>query len=130
MRNKSFMSILHTHKWALWILIIMITVLWGYAWVLMKASLAYMGPFTFTACRFATGSLTLIFIVWFLQLGLPPRRYWKHLIVVGLLQTSAVFLLVMYSLLFVDAGKSSVLLYSMPMWSSLLAVKFLGEKLT
>src|SRR5690625_5851273 len=46
------------------------------------------------------------------------------------MQTFAVFLLVMYSLLFVDAGNSSVLLYSMPMWSSLLVVKFLGEKLT
>src|SRR5699024_12719079 len=46
------------------------------------------------------------------------------------LQTAAVFLLVMYGLKFVEAGKSSVLLYSMPLWSSLLAVKYLGEKLS
>lgn len=130
MDKKSFTSILHNHKWALWILIITITVLWGYAWVLMKASLDYMGPFTFTAFRFGIGSLTLLFIVWVLKLGIPRKKYWKPLILVGLLQTAAVFLLVMYGLRFVDAGKSSVLLYSMPMWSSFLAVKFLGEKLT
>ncbi len=129
MNKKFFTFILHNHRWYLWVLIITITLLWGYAWVLMKASLTYMGPFTFTAFRFAIGSLTLLLIVWILKLGIPPKKYWKHLILVGLLQTAAVFLLVMYGLRFVDAGKSSVLLYSMPMWSSFLAVKFLEEKL-
>lgn len=108
---------------------LIITILWGYAWVVMKASLDYMGPFTFTAFRFGVGSATLLFIVLILKLGLPPKKYVKHLILVGLLQTAAVFLLVMYGLMFVDAGKSSVLLYSMPIWSSILAVRFLGEKL-
>lgn len=128
--NNKFVKILDKHKWVLWLLIILITVIWGYGWVIMKASLHYMGPFTFTAFRFSVGSLTLLLIVWLMKLGLPPKEYWKHLVIVGLLQTAAVFLLVMYALRFVDAGKSSVLLYSMPMWSSLLAVKYLGEKLT
>ena len=111
-------------------LIFLITFIWGYAWVIMKASLAYMGPFTFSSLRFLTGSITMIIIVVLLRLGVPPRRYWGHLAVIGFLQTAVVFLLVMFALRFVDAGKSSVLLYSMPMWSSLLAARFLGEKLT
>ncbi|WP_373893425.1 DMT family transporter [Virgibacillus natechei] len=123
-------GIIPKNKVVIWSLILIITLLWGYAWVLMKEVLAYMGPFTFSAFRFGTGAITLLLVVWILKMGLPPRRYWKHLIVVGILQTSIVFLLVMYGLEFVDAGKSSVLLYSMPMWSSLLAVKFLGEKIT
>ena len=123
-------SILPNNKWVLGLLVIIITVLWGYGWVVMKEVLAYMGPFTFNAFRFGIGSLTLLAIVWILKLGVPPKNYWKPLIVVGLLQTAAVFILVMYGLRFVDAGKSSVLLYSMPMWSSLLAIKFLREKLT
>ncbi len=126
--NKKF--ILPNNKWMLGSLIIIITVLWGYGWVVMKEVLTYMGPFTFNAFRFGIGSLTLLAIVWILKVGVPPKKYWKPLLVVGLLQTAAVFILVMCSLGFVDAGKSSVLLYSMPMWSSLLAIKFLGEKLT
>src|SRR5699024_12619382 len=55
---------------------------------------------------------------------------WNHLSSVGILKTFVVFLLVMSGLCFVDAVKSSVLLYSMPMFSSLLAVRFLGERLT
>ncbi|WP_240510108.1 DMT family transporter [Virgibacillus profundi] len=127
---NSFISILQKNKKILWLLIIIITLLWGYAWVLMKASLEYMGPFTFSSFRFGVGSVTLLLVVWLLKIGLPAKKHWKHLIIVGFLQTTVVFLLVMYGLRFVDAGKSSVLLYSMPLWSTILATKYLGEKIT
>lgn len=132
MRNKqsSFLSWLQSKQAIVWGLILIITFIWGYAWVLMKDALNYMGPFTFSSLRFGVGAVTLLLIVSVFKIGLPPKPYWKHLIVIGVLQTTIVFLLVMFALKFVDAGKSSVLLYSMPMWSSLLAVKFLGEKLT
>lgn len=127
---SAFTKFLKDHKSALWMAIIIITLLWGYAWVLMKEAIAYMGPSTFSAFRFGTGAVAMLFVVLALKIGLPPKHAWKHLIVVGILQTSIVFLLVMYGLKFVDAGKSSVLLYSMPMFSSLLAARFLSEKLT
>src|SRR5690606_22825728 len=114
------------NKIVLWSLILTITILWGYAWVVMKASLELMGPFTFSAFRFGTGTLTLFLVLFLLRMGSPPKKYWKHLAVIGFLQTAVVFLAVMFALKFVEAGKSSVLLYSMPMWSSLLAAKFLG----
>lgn len=113
-----------------WGLILLITSLWGYGWVPMKTGLNYMGPAMFTALRFTVGAITLLMVAFFMKLGLPKKRYWKHLFLVGLLQTAAVFLLVMYGLNLVDAGKSSVLLYSMPLWSSILAVPYLKEKLT
>jgi len=130
MDNISFKTILQSNKWMLWLLIVLTTILWGYAWVHMKASLDYMGPFTFTAFRFSVGALTLLIVNTLMKLGFPNKQYWMPLFVVGLLQTAAVFLLVMYGLKFVEAGKSSVLLYSMPLWSSLLAVKYLEEKLS
>lgn len=113
----------------IWVLILSITLIWGYAWVMMKASLNFMGPYTYSSFRFATGTLTMLIILFLFKIGLPEKKYWIHLFVNGLLQTAAVFLLVMFAMKFVEAGKSSVLLYSMPIWSSLLAVKFLGEKL-
>lgn len=119
-RNRLFISLA----------ILVITLLWGYAWVIMKQSLTYMGPFTFTSFRFMTGTMTLFLIIFLIKRPFPIKTYWKQLLVVGILQTAIVFLLVMYGLRFVDAGKSSVLLYSMPLWSSLLATKFLNEKLT
>lgn len=128
--SNVFMEKLKDNRTLIGSLILCITLLWGYAWVLMKESLQYMGPFTFSSFRFGVGAITLLLVAWILKLGLPPKKYWKHIVIVGILQTAIVFLLVMYALRFVDAGKSSVLLYSMPMWSSLLAVKFLNEKLS
>lgn len=96
----------------------------------MKLALNYMGPFTFSSFRFFTGTLTMFVILSFTKQVSPPKTYMIDLIIIGIFQTTIVFLLVMYGLLFVDAGKSSILLYSMPMWSTLLSVKFLHERLT
>src|SRR5690625_6345709 len=65
-----------------------------------------------------------------MRLKKPSRVQLKHMVIVGLLQTTIVFLLVMYGMQFVDAGKSSVLLYSMPIWSSFLAAKILKENIS
>jgi len=124
------MRFLKTNKVVIWVLVLIITLLWGYAWVAMKGVLDYMGPFTFTSFRFGIGAFVLFLIIWLSKRQFPIKTYWKSLLIQGILQTSVVYLLVMYGLRFVDAGKSSVLLYSMPVWSSLLAVKFLKEKLT
>lgn len=128
-QELSFVAKLKNKKIFLWILILTNTTLWGYAWVVMKQSLDYMGPFTFNAFRFGIGAFISLFFVWLMKVGLPPKKYWKHLVVIGFLQISVVYIFIMLAIRFVDAGKSSVLLYSMPMWGSLLAVKFLGEKL-
>ncbi|WP_235062639.1 DMT family transporter [Thalassobacillus devorans] len=126
---KSSIFSLGNKKGLLGFLILSITLIWGYAWALMKASLDFMGPFTFSALRFGTGTLTMFIVLLLFKVGPPSKDQWRHLAIVGLLQTTVVFLLVMYGLRFVDAGKSSVLLYSMPLWSSLLAARFLGEKI-
>src|SRR5690625_7877264 len=105
------------------------TILWGYAWVVMKMALDYMGPFMFSSLRFIVGSLTMLFIVWIFRLGFPPREHVVDLIIIGIFQTSIVFLIVMYELRFVDDGKSSVLLYSMPIWLGLFAARCFREKM-
>ena len=110
------------------VLIFTITLIWGYAWVMMKASLNFMTFYIFLV-SFWNWNNYYVYILFIFKIGFPDKKYWKHLFINGLLQTAAVFLLVMFAMKFVDAGKSSVLLYSMPIWSSFLAVKFLGEKL-
>lgn len=115
-------------SWRLSLLILSITLLWGYAWVLMKLSLAYMGPFTFSALRFVVGAIALLIVLFLSRIKPPPKKYYKHFIVVGLLQTTVLYLFLMYGLKFVGIGKSSVIAYSMPIWSSIFAFKYLGEK--
>ncbi|WLR51697.1 DMT family transporter [Bacillus tianshenii] len=120
----------HTNKLSLQLLVLAIVAIWGYSWVLMKVSLEYMGPFTFSLLRFAVGTFTLFLILFILRNPLPKKERLFDLFLLGLLQTTFVFLLVMYGMRFVEAGKSSVILYSMPLWSSLFAKIFLNEQVT
>lgn len=133
MLNQLFLKarlLLERNRFALWLTIIIITLLWGYAWVVMKQALQYMGPFTFTTLRFITGSLSLFMIVYMTRQFISFKKYWKELLIQGTLQTTIAFALVMGALQVVEAGKASVLLYSMPIWSSLFAIKWLNEKLS
>ncbi|GAA0459437.1 DMT family transporter [Alkalibacillus silvisoli] len=127
--QQNIINYIKERPWLIALLIFITTIIWGYAWTLMKEALQYMGPFTFSAFRFGVGALTMFIILFLFKIGIPERKYWKHLVIIGLLQTAVVFLLVMYGLKFVEAGKSSILLYSMPIWSSLLAGIILKEKL-
>lgn len=111
------------------VLMVVITMIWGYAWVLMKQILNYMGPFVFSSLRFWTGALFLLLLLLCLGRLFQKNVPWKALLVLGSLQTTFVFAPVMVAMNFVEAGKTSVLLYTMPIWSTLLASFFLNEKL-
>ena len=108
----------------------LLTILWGYAWIFMKVALHYMGPFTFALFRFAVGSLAMLLISTLRGKLWPKHGDWLYLALLGFFQTTLTFTLLMYGMVFVSAGKSSVLLYTMPIWSMVLAYFFLGEKIT
>ncbi|MEC5189141.1 DMT family transporter [Geobacillus thermodenitrificans] len=110
-------------------LLVTIILLWSYGWVLTKMGLSYMGPFTFAALRFLLASLTMIIILFFLKTPRPKGKEWMILFIVGVLQTTAMFLFINYGMMFVNVSKSSILIYSMPIWSGILGYLFLHESL-
>lgn len=103
---------------------------WGYSWVLMKQALNYMEPFTFVALRNSVGAIFLLPIIFrnnsFNISNIKNLDYF----IVGILQTTAMFALIIYGMKFVTAGKTSVVLYTMPIWTSLFLHFFLKEKLS
>ncbi|WP_165820935.1 DMT family transporter [Pueribacillus theae] len=107
-----------------------LTLIWGASWILAKIGLDYMGPFTFSLFRFASGVIVLFLVLFFMKRLSIKQIPLRDLMILGLIQTAAVFLFVAYGMMFVDAGKTSVLLYTMPIWSGILAAKFLDEQLT
>ncbi|KAF0824294.1 DMT family transporter [Cytobacillus firmus] len=111
-------------------LLITIILLWSYGWVLTKVGLEYMGPFSFAALRFILASFAMIIVLMFVKSTRPKGREWIILFIVGLLQTTAMFLLINYGMMFVSVSKSSILIYSMPIWSGILGYIFLHESLS
>lgn len=105
----------------------LITLGWGYNWVLMKEALRYAGPFEFLGMRFALSSVAL-----FLVLAMTGRslrlRFGGEVFLIGLLQTACNFGLVTWALYFGAVGKSAVLTYTMPFWVVLFAWPVLRER--
>ena len=110
-----------------WLALAILTVLWSLNWSVMKIASSYSGPFTFSAQRYALGTLTL-FIALALRRRAASRLPWRAVIVIGLTQTAAFQGLAQLALVHGGAGKVALLAYTMPFWVVPLAWWWLHEK--
>ena len=110
------------------IALFILSLLWGYNWVVMKYALAYAGPFQFGALRTFGGALCLIVLLLVMRRPLRPKEV-PTLILLGILQTSGFTGLISWALVEGGAGKTAVLTSTMPFWVMVLAWPLLGEKI-
>jgi len=111
-------------------LLLFVVITWGYSWVLMKIGLRFMEPFTFATLRCAIGTLGILPLLYMKRISMPKGEKWFDYLVIGLFQTTGMFGFMLYGMKFVTAGKAAVLLYTMSLWTSLLAHFYLKEKLS
>ncbi|BAL25692.1 DMT family transporter [Azoarcus sp. KH32C] len=107
---------------------VLMSVIWGYNWVVMKQVMRYVGPFDFSALRTLIGALALFAVLAVrrrsLRLVAPLPTLW-----LGLLQTAAFTGMIQWALVSGGAGKTAVLVYTMPFWLMPMAWMFLGERM-
>lgn len=108
------------------LLLVLLSLIWGFHWVVVKVGLDYLPPFTFGALRVGLALVTFLAL-----LGAQGRLRWPDpanrsiVLSVGLGQIGVGVALQVLALQVVDAGRSAVLLYTMPLWvAALLAVVF------
>ncbi len=118
--NKTFLYI--------FLLVFTITT-WGYSWVLMKIGLGYAEPFTFAAWRCAIGGVAMIIFVRVKSIEWPKLEKLPDYLMIAIFQTTLMFGLMLYGMKYVTAGKTSVLLYTMPIWTIFLVHFYLKERL-
>jgi drug/metabolite transporter (DMT)-like permease len=106
-----------------------LSLLWGYNWVAMKAGLAHASPFGIASWRFLFGAISLLpVLVWMRRpLGVPRSEWW-------LVAAMSVLLVLNFGSCFTalgmaGTGKTAVLVYTMPFWTVVLARIFLRERM-
>lgn len=108
--------------------LIVLSLVWGYTWVAMKEAVRFADPFDFSALRAMAGALLMFgAMVWLkkpLRLQAPGRTF-----VFGLFQTTGFNALAAWALYTGAAGKTAVLVYTLPFWTLLIAWPLLGERL-
>ncbi|MHB1606137.1 MAG: DMT family transporter [Leptospirales bacterium] len=106
----------------------LLSLIWGYNWVVMKIALASCPPLLFAALRVLGGALVLFPLLIFLDRPLKMPK-WRYVLPLGLFQSTGFVGLTLWGLEFGGAGKTAVLVYMMPLWLILLSWPFLGERI-
>ena len=112
---------------AAYVALVLLTLIWGFNWIVMKAGLANSDPLTFNAQR-----TWLAVVALFVALAARQGRFWPHswkaVVVTGFFQTLVNFGSTTMAVAGGGAGRASVLVFTMPFWTLLLAWPVLHER--
>jgi drug/metabolite transporter (DMT)-like permease len=109
------------------IALFLLTLIWGYNWVVMKLAVQYASPFQFAALRTFLGAMMIFLFMLMAKKPLALKEF-PTMLLLGLLQTCGFTGLLIWALVEGGAGKTAVLAYTMPFWVMLFAWPWLGEK--
>ncbi len=110
--------------------LLLLYILWGFNWVVMKEANLFFPPIAFSCYRFLLGAAVLLAFSAWCRIPLPPRRYWPWIVITGILQIAVNNAAIQVGMQSLGAGLAAVVNYSMPVWMSVMAYFFLHEKLT
>jgi drug/metabolite transporter (DMT)-like permease len=105
-----------------------VCLLWGYNWVAMKIALRHAGVFDFTALRIVLSTLLLFLVAAAMRRPLAMRA-WRAALAIGIIQIAGFLLCSMWALSLGGAGRTSVLVFTMPFWAIIFARLILHERM-
>lgn len=109
--------------------LILLAVIWGASFLLIKWSAPEIGVFALVEIRALGATLLLIPLVYLQNNIQQIRQYWRQLAIVGVLNTAIPFCLFNYSLMDIEAGLAAILNATAPMFGVLIAYLFLKESI-
>ncbi|MEO8302514.1 MAG: DMT family transporter [Betaproteobacteria bacterium] len=105
-----------------------LTLIWGLNWIVMKMALQHADPFVFNIQRTLLAIAALFAVIVVQRRPFWPES-WVAAAVTGLIQISVNFFSTSMALVEGGAGRTSVLVFTMPFWTLLLAWPILGERM-
>jgi drug/metabolite transporter (DMT)-like permease len=105
---------------------------WGLTWPAMKIALSDIPPFTMRVLSIAVGTLALYGLARLqgASLRVKGRIAWLHIFVISLLNVVLFSTCTIFAQLFATTGRVAMLVYTMPIWASVMARFTLGERFT
>ncbi|MCP3738346.1 DMT family transporter [Rossellomorea sp. BNER] len=110
--------------------IISVTLVWGYTWVTMKIAISDIPPFLFSSLRLLIGAIPLFIILIIQRKRLSVgKENLKNYLIMSLLMALGYMGILTYGMQFVDSGKTSVLVYTMPIFVTIISHFKLNERI-
>lgn len=114
-------------RWLPQLALVVLSLTWGYTWVLAKQALQFAPPLAFAAERCIAASLALFIVLKLRRQSLRLEAPGPTL-AIGLTQVAGFIVFQTWALVEGGPGKTSVLIFTMPIWTMLLAWPILGER--
>lgn len=111
--------------------ILVLTLVWGANWPILKLGVSEMAPLTFRAYTLPFAGLCLLAVAkWSGESISIPRSLWLIAILLALLNVTGWNGLVLFGVQAMPAGRSAILAYTMPVWATLVSLMVLHEPLS
>ena len=109
--------------------LILLAAIWGASFLFMRIAAPEFGPVPTAFVRVAGASLLLMPLLTLREGMQDLRLHWRALLLVGLLNGALPFALFSFAALSINAGLSSILNATTPMWGALIAWAWFGQRL-
>jgi len=111
--------------------IAVLTLVWGCNWPVLKLGVTELPPLTFRASTLLFAALGLLAVSkWSGQSICIPRAWWGRVLILAILNIAAWNGLILFGVQQMQAGRSAILAYTMPLWSVLFSLVLLHEPLS
>jgi len=114
------------------LMLVVLSLGWGTTWPMMRIVLDEVPPFSMRVGTMVVGALTLgvLAMAGRRSLALHSTLGAVHVVVAGLFNIVSFSLLTPFAQLYAATSRVSIVVYSMPIWATLMARVFLGERIT
>ena len=113
-----------------WLVLVLLTIVWGINWPIMKAGVTGFPPLTFRMLCLLLGTPVLGLAL--LAMRVPfriPREHWRELLVLAVFNMFIWHGLIIIAVQSLSSGRSAILGYTMPIFSAVLGALFFGDRL-
>jgi drug/metabolite transporter (DMT)-like permease len=113
------------------LLLMLLALVWGLSWPIMKIALDEVGVFTLRVLGFSLSALSLFALIRLRgrSAAIPRGVAWLHVAIASLFNIIGFALFSSFAQLAAATTRVVIVNYSMPIWASLMAWLFLGERL-
>ena len=124
------MPFMHKLSSRQWLILILLTVIWGINWPVMKIGVTGFPPLTFRMLCLLLGTPILGAALLYLKVPLRiERQHWPELLVLAVFNMFFWHGLIIIAVQSLSSGRAAILGYTMPMFSAVIGALFFGNRL-
>jgi drug/metabolite transporter (DMT)-like permease len=107
-----------------------LSAIWGSSFIFIRVIAPVLGPVLTVVTRVLIGGAVLVAYCRIIGLDAEVARHWRQYAVIGVVNSTLPFMLFAFAALYIPASYSVIMNSTAPLFTALLAVPLLGERLT